>query len=44
MNVLFQNIIIGIIGLLAIAFLVRKYIWSPKKKNSKSCGGDSCGC
>jgi len=39
-----QNIIIAIIGLLAIGFLVRKYIWSPKKKNSKSCGNDGCGC
>jgi FtsZ-interacting cell division protein ZipA len=39
-----QNIIIGIIGLIAIAFLVRKYIWSPKKKKGKSCGSDGCGC
>ena len=38
-----QNIIIGIIGLLAFAFLIRKYIWSSKKKNSKSCGNDGCG-
>jgi hypothetical protein len=44
MNIIFQNIIIAIIGLAAIAFIVKKYIWSPKKKNSKSCGNDGCGC
>ncbi|PTM11282.1 MAG: FeoB-associated Cys-rich membrane protein [Bacteroidetes bacterium] len=44
MSELIQNIIIGIFGLLAIAFLVYKYIWSPKKKDSKSCGNDGCGC
>jgi len=44
MSELSQNISIGIIALLAIAFLVNKYIWSPKKKKSKSCGNDGCGC
>lgn len=39
-----QNIIIAIIGLFAITFLVRKFIWLPKKKNSKSCGNNGCGC
>ncbi|MCB0461712.1 MAG: FeoB-associated Cys-rich membrane protein [Flavobacteriaceae bacterium] len=44
MSELFQNIMIGIIGFLAIVFLVRKFVWYPKKKNSKSCGSDGCGC
>ena len=44
MTELTQNIIILIIGVIAIVFLVRKYIWSPKKKNSRSCGNDGCGC
>ncbi|MFT5215073.1 MAG: FtsZ-interacting cell division protein ZipA [Glaciecola sp.] len=44
MSEIYQNIIVAIIGLIAIAFLIRKYIWSPKKKNSKSCGNDGCGC
>lgn len=44
MSEIYKNIIVAIIGLIAIAFLIRKYIWSPKKKNSKSCGNDGCGC
>jgi F0F1-type ATP synthase membrane subunit b/b' len=40
----FQNIVIAVIGILALAFLVNKFIWSPKKKDSKSCGNDGCGC
>jgi len=44
MSVLFQNIIIALIGLIAIAFLLRKYAWSPKKKSDKACGNDGCGC
>jgi F0F1-type ATP synthase membrane subunit b/b' len=44
MNELFQNIIIAVFGLIALAFLVKKYIWNPKKKNDKSCGHDDCGC
>jgi FtsZ-interacting cell division protein ZipA len=44
MSVLFQNIVIALIGLVAIAFLIKKYIWSPKKKQSKSCGNKNCGC
>lgn len=44
MSEVFQNIVIGIIGLLAVAFLVKKFVWNPKKKNNKSCGSDGCGC
>jgi len=44
MSVDIQNIIIVIIGIFAIAFLIRKYVWTPNKKTSKSCGNDTCGC
>ena len=44
MSELIQNIIIAVIGVIAIIFLVKKFIWNPKKKNSKSCGSDGCGC
>ena len=44
MNEVFQNIIIAVIGLIAITFLIRKYVWSPDKKSDKSCGNDGCGC
>ena len=44
MSEIVQNIIIAVIGLLAIAFLIKKFIWIPKKKKSNSCGGDGCGC
>ena len=44
MSEIVQNIIIAVIGLLAIAFLVKKFVWNPKKKNNKSCGNDGCGC
>lgn len=36
-------LIITIVGM-AIGFLVRKFIWKPKKSNSKSCGSGGCGC
>jgi len=44
MSIFVQNIFIALIGLLALAFLIKKFAWSPKKKNSKSCGSDGCGC
>jgi len=44
MSEIVQNIIIGVIGLLAIAFLIKKFIWTPKKKKPNSCGKDDCGC
>ncbi len=39
-----QNIIIAVIGILAIAFLIKKYVWTPKKKGPKSCENKGCGC
>ena len=45
MNALIQNILVFSALALALFFLVRKFIWSPKKKSTKACGGDdSCGC
>tara|TARA_R100001377_G_scaffold45775_1_gene26255 strand:- start:267 stop:407 length:141 start_codon:yes stop_codon:yes gene_type:complete len=45
MDSIIQNIIAFTVLGLAILFLIRKFIWSPKKKNSKNCGGDDgCGC
>jgi len=39
-----QNILVFIAVAAAFTFLVRKFIWSPKKKSSKSCGTNDCGC
>jgi hypothetical protein len=45
MNTLIQNILVFSALGLALLFLIRKYIWSPKKKPAKNCGGDDgCGC
>lgn len=44
MNDIFQNILVFITLAFAIAFLVRKFIWKPKKKTAKACGNDGCGC
>lgn len=44
MNDWFQNILVFIIAGLALAFLVKKYFWKSKKKATKSCGNDGCGC
>lgn len=45
MNTLIQNILVFSALALALAFLVRKFIWPPKKKSAKACGGDDgCGC
>ncbi|WP_405574855.1 FeoB-associated Cys-rich membrane protein [Winogradskyella sp. Asnod2-B02-A] len=45
MNTIIQNILVFSAVGLALLFLVSKYIWSPKKKSTKACGGDDgCGC
>lgn len=44
MNTIIQNILIFIALGIALTFLVRKFIWKPKKKSSKACGNDGCGC
>jgi hypothetical protein len=44
MNTIIQNILVFSALALALVFLVRKFIWTPKKSNSKACGEDDCGC
>lgn len=45
MNTLVQNILVFTALGLALLFLIRKFMWTPKKKSSKACGGDDgCGC
>lgn len=45
MNTILQNILVFTALALALVFLVKKFVWKPKKASSKSCGGDdSCGC
>lgn len=46
MNTIIQNILVFITVALAMGYIIRKYIWSPKKKSTtKACGGDDgCGC
>ncbi|WP_417876111.1 FeoB-associated Cys-rich membrane protein [Winogradskyella sediminis] len=45
MNIIIQNILVFLALAMALLFLVRKFIWSPKKKSTKACGGDDgCGC
>lgn len=45
MNIILQNILVFTALALALLFLVRKFIWSPKQKSSKACGSnDNCGC
>lgn len=44
MNDLIQNILIFSALGLALLFLVRKYVWKPRKKTAKACGQDECGC
>ena len=38
-----QEILVYITVFLAVAYLVKKYFYKPKK-TSKSCGEDNCGC
>jgi hypothetical protein len=45
MNTILQNILVFTALALALVFLVRKFVWKPKKVSDKSCGGDDgCGC
>lgn len=45
MNTIIQNILVFSALILALGFIVKTYIWSPKKKKTKACGGDDgCGC
>ncbi|QFZ54312.1 FeoB-associated Cys-rich membrane protein [Oceanihabitans sp. IOP_32] len=45
MNTIIQNILAFTVLAFAIVFLVKKFVWKPKKKSVKACGGDGgCGC
>lgn len=45
MNSFIQNTLAITTLVIAIAFLVVKFIWNPKKNSPKNCGGNSnCGC
>jgi len=45
MNTIIQNILVFSTLGLALVFLVRKFVWKPKKVSGKSCGSDEgCGC
>ena len=42
MNSIIQNILVITTVIIALAFLIKKFFWTPKAK--KACGNDSCGC
>ena len=45
MNTIIQNILVFITLGLALIYLIRKFVWKPKKTAAKACGGDDgCGC
>ncbi|MBV7270136.1 FeoB-associated Cys-rich membrane protein [Winogradskyella luteola] len=46
MNTIIQNILVFSALGVALLFLVRKFMWKPKKlKSTKACGSDDgCGC
>lgn len=45
MNTILQNILVFLSLGIAVAFLVRKFIWKPNKADASNCGsGDDCGC
>jgi len=37
-----QGILVGIVFLIAVGFIIKKFFW--KKKTAKACGKDDCGC
>jgi glycopeptide antibiotics resistance protein len=44
MNTIIQNILVFITLGFALTYIMRRFIWKPKKKTSKACGNDDCGC
>ena len=49
MNILIQNILVGIVFAIAIGFLIKKFFWKPQpspinKKALGSCGKNGCDC
>ncbi|TVZ52868.1 FeoB-associated Cys-rich membrane protein [Dokdonia sp. Hel_I_53] len=44
---LLQNILVILIFIMALGYIVTKFIWTPsflKKKNETGCGSSGCGC
>jgi attachment p12 family protein len=44
MNNSLQTILVIITVSVAVGFLVKKFLWKPKKNKNDSCGNDDCGC
>lgn len=44
MNNTIQTLLVVLIVGYATYGLIRKFIWKPKRKSSKGCGSDDCGC
>ena len=44
MNSLLQNILAFSTLIIAVAYLVSKFIWKPKKSISKNCKSGDCNC
>ncbi|RIA08315.1 attachment p12 family protein [Flavobacteriaceae bacterium MAR_2010_72] len=44
MNPFLQNVLAITALILALGFIVAKFIWKPKKKKGNGCGEDNCGC
>jgi len=44
MNTIIQNILVYCALGLSLIYIIRRFIWKPKKKTSKVCGNDGCGC
>lgn len=44
MNGIIQNIFVFSSLTIAVVFLVRKFVWTPKKKTAKTCGINDCRC
>ncbi len=49
MNIVVQNILVGVVVAMALSFLIKKFFWKPKLSTAKkdispSCGNGKCGC
>ncbi|PNQ74687.1 FeoB-associated Cys-rich membrane protein [Hanstruepera neustonica] len=44
MTTIIQNILVVVALIIAVVFLIGKFIYSPQKKTSKNCDSNDCGC
>lgn len=45
MSPIIQNILAATALIIAVIYLIKKFVWNPNKQKSKNCGGDDgCGC